>query len=239
MIAPVSVARSTMPLRALLDGVAERVGQDQAALGVGVVHLDRLAVHRGDDVARLHRVPLGMFSVDGTTAVSVRGSPSVGDRAHGLDHRGAARHVELHLLHLRRGLDRDPAGVEGHGLAHVAEVRARPRPWGGSAARSAAAPRGALGHRGEARPCRGPRSRRGRAARARAPRARRRSRGRARRGTSGVATLDGQVLEVARGVLRPRRRSRARLDLGDVDVGRRRSRATRRRRRRRRSPAST
>ena len=50
------------------------------------------------------------------------------DRADGLEHRGAAGHVELHLVHLRRGLDRDPAGVERHGLADEAEQRARRRP---------------------------------------------------------------------------------------------------------------
>ena len=85
--------------------------------------------------------PLGMFSVDGTTAVIVTGSPSSAIAGHRLDHRGAARHVELHLLHLRRGLDRDPAGVEGHGLADEAEVRPARVRRAGSAARSAAAPR--------------------------------------------------------------------------------------------------
>ena len=64
-----------------------------------------------------------MFSVDGTTAVIVDRHAQLGDRAHRLDDRGAAGHVELHLLHLRRGLDRDPARVEGDRLADEAEVR--------------------------------------------------------------------------------------------------------------------
>ena len=50
------------------------------------------------------------------------------DRPGGLEHRGAARHVELHVAHLVAGLDRDAAGVERHGLADQAEHRAlRPR----------------------------------------------------------------------------------------------------------------
>ena len=39
------------PLGALAVAPGERVGEDQAALGVGVVDLDRLAVELGDDVA--------------------------------------------------------------------------------------------------------------------------------------------------------------------------------------------
>ena len=45
------------PLGAELDRVGEGVGEDQAALGVGVVDLDRLAVVLGDDVAGLDRGP--------------------------------------------------------------------------------------------------------------------------------------------------------------------------------------
>ena len=57
MMAPVSVARSTMNFglkRSL--AVPERIGQHEAALGVGVDHLDGLARHRGDDVARALRI---------------------------------------------------------------------------------------------------------------------------------------------------------------------------------------
>ena len=66
-------------------------------------------------------VPPGMFSVAGTQATRLTGRPELGDRGDGLEHRGAAGHVHLHLLHLRRGLDRDPAGVEGDRLADEAE----------------------------------------------------------------------------------------------------------------------
>ena len=43
------------PLGAERDGVAQAVGQHEAALGVGVVDLDRLPVRRGDDVPGLDR----------------------------------------------------------------------------------------------------------------------------------------------------------------------------------------
>jgi hypothetical protein len=43
------------------------------------------------------------------------------DRRRRAEHRGPARHVELHVAHLVAGLDRDPAGVERHGLADEAE----------------------------------------------------------------------------------------------------------------------
>ena len=126
--------------------------------------------------------PLGMFSVDGHHRRDRRRDPELGDAGHRLDHRGAARHVELHLLHLGRGLDRDPAGVEGHRLADEAEVRTARR--GRAPAqhdqprvdvRSPARPR-------RMRPCRWRRSRHRRAARPRGRRTRRRSPTPARRG---------------------------------------------------------
>ena len=46
--------------------------------------------------------PLGMFSVAPTMRDDVDGQLERGDRAHRLEHGGAARHVELHLVHLRR-----------------------------------------------------------------------------------------------------------------------------------------
>ena len=172
--------------------------------------------------------PLGMFSVDGTTAVMVTGSPSSAIAPDRLDHRGAARHVELHLLHLRRGLDRDAAGVEGHGLADVAEVGAvRRRPC--SAARSAAARCRCPGPPRRTRPSPARRSPRGRAPRSRRARAGRRSRARAPARNSGVATFDGRFCRsraplVARAAATRGARPRPRRRLGP------RPRATRARR---------
>ena len=45
----------------------------------------------------------------------------LGDRAHALDHRAAARHVPLHVLHVVGRLERDAAGVERDRLADEAE----------------------------------------------------------------------------------------------------------------------
>ncbi len=68
--------------------------------------------------------PLGRFSVAPTTATIRTGSPIRAIAATRRDHRRAAGHVELHLRHLRPGLQRDAAAVERHGLAHEAEQRA-------------------------------------------------------------------------------------------------------------------
>ena len=102
----------------LANGVGERIGQDQAAFGVGIVDLDGLAVARADDVAR----PLGMSSrrvfTGGNDAYDVDGGAERGDGAEGAgDGRGAA-HVELHLVHVLAGFQRDAARVERDALAH-------------------------------------------------------------------------------------------------------------------------
>ena len=106
---------------ALLPRVPERVGEHEAALGVGVGDLDRLAVGGGDDVA-------GPVGVAARHVLGGRGDgqhahrqAELGDRAGGLDHGRAAGHVALHVLHVQRGLERDAAGVEGDRLADEAE----------------------------------------------------------------------------------------------------------------------
>ena len=50
----------------------------------------------------LTALPLGMFSVAGIDGDEVELEPELGDRGDRLDHRGAARHVHLHLLHAAR-----------------------------------------------------------------------------------------------------------------------------------------
>ena len=49
------------------------------------------------------------------------GGLELGQRAHRFDHRGAAAHVELHLVHGRGRLERDAARVKGHRLADQRE----------------------------------------------------------------------------------------------------------------------
>ena len=52
-----------------LDGQGQSVGEDQPALGIGVEHLDGLAVAGGEHITGLGGRPPGMFSVSGTKAV--------------------------------------------------------------------------------------------------------------------------------------------------------------------------
>ena len=105
-----------------------------------------------------------MFSHAAATVDHAQREPELGDRAGRLDHRGAAGHVALHVLHVQRRLERDAARVEGDRLADEAERRRRR--VGARAARSAARSGAAglcaaLRDRGEARPCPARRSRRG------------------------------------------------------------------------------
>ena len=64
-----------------------------------------------------------MFSVAGITAITEIGGLQRGERAHRAEHRGAAAHVVLHLLHIVRGLDGDAAGIEGDGFADQSQHR--------------------------------------------------------------------------------------------------------------------
>ena len=107
-----------------------------------------------------------MFSVAGIAATRSSSSPSSAIAADRLEHRGAAGHVHLHLVHARGGLDRDPAAVERDRLADQADARTR------AAARVAQGDqprlgRAALRRRRSARPSRRRRSRRGRGPRPR------------------------------------------------------------------------
>ena len=142
-IAPVSVARSSDVRRALLARVPERVGEHEPALGVGVRDLDRLAVRGREDVARAGTRRRSACSRSAATTVERRaaGSPSSAIAPDACDHGRAAGHVALHVLHVQRRLERDPAGVERDRLADEPEhdVGACRRPAGRSAARSGAA----------------------------------------------------------------------------------------------------
>ena len=73
-----------------------------------------------------------MFSVIGTTPMHRIGALQPRDGQHRADHRGAAGHVVLHLVHVLGRLDRDAAGVERDALADEAERRRRPARLAGS-----------------------------------------------------------------------------------------------------------
>ena len=124
----------------LAHGVHQPVGQDQPALGVGVDDLDGGAVHGGEDIAGLDRVAARHVLRRGDDGQHLDRQAQGGDEARALDHRRAAAHVHLHVLHAAGGLDGDAAAVEGHRLAHQARGprRGGRRAWAGSAARSCA-----------------------------------------------------------------------------------------------------
>ena len=64
-----------------------------------------------------------MFSLEGTTAITLHDGFRARDRAHRADHGGAAAHVVLHFFHVVRGLDGNSAGVKRDGFADQAENR--------------------------------------------------------------------------------------------------------------------
>ena len=66
-----------------------------------------------------------MFSTQGTNAVTGNSRLELRDRPHRADHRRAAGHVVLHLLHAIGRLDRDAARVKRDAFADQAQMRRR------------------------------------------------------------------------------------------------------------------
>ena len=104
--------------------MGEAVGQDEPALGVGVVDLDRDAGLGAHDVAGLHRVAgrhvLGRADharAPGPEARARAIAPTASSTAAPPDMSNFISCI------FAAGLDRDPAGVEGHRLADEAEQR--------------------------------------------------------------------------------------------------------------------
>ncbi len=62
-----------------------------------------------------------MFSLEGTTAITLHEGLSVGQSAHRADHGRAAAHVVLHFFHVGGGLDGNSAGIKGDGFADQAQ----------------------------------------------------------------------------------------------------------------------
>ncbi len=100
-----------------LVAVPESIGEHETAFGVGVEHLDGLARHRGDDVARTLRVAVGHVLDQPDDADDVDLGLARGERVHQAGDGGGAAHVALHVLHAGGGLDGDAAGVEDDALA--------------------------------------------------------------------------------------------------------------------------
>ena len=97
--------------------IVQRVAQDQAALGVGVEDLDRLTRGAGDDVAGLDGAAVGHVLAGRDQSDQIDLELAARREVDRRQHRGGAAHVVLHLVHRRRVLQRDAAGVEGDALA--------------------------------------------------------------------------------------------------------------------------
>ena len=113
--------------RAVGPCVPERVGEDQAALGVRVRHLDGQPRGGVDDVRRPDRVGPDHVLADGEDPDHVDRQAELGDRAHRGEHRRAAGHVALLAHDVGLRLEEVAAGVERHGLADERDPRARAR----------------------------------------------------------------------------------------------------------------
>ena len=112
----------------LLDRPREHVRQYQPAFGVGVEDLDGEAVLARDHVAGLVRRSRRHVLAGAEVAAHRERRLLLPDERHRRDHRRRARHVDLHGLHARRGLDRQPARVERNRLANQRERRALAAP---------------------------------------------------------------------------------------------------------------
>ena len=95
----------------------ERVGEHEPAFGVGVDDLDRLAGHRGEDVARPDGVAVRHVLDQADHADGVDLGLAARERMHEADDAGRAAHVALHVLHAGGRLDRNAAGIETDALA--------------------------------------------------------------------------------------------------------------------------
>ena len=103
--------------------VPKHIGQHQPPLGIGVDDLDRVALHRGHDIARPLRAPVRHVLHQTDEANDVRLRLAQRQRAHDARDDASAAHVHRHLFHPARGLDGDAAGVEDHALADEGKGR--------------------------------------------------------------------------------------------------------------------
>ena len=115
--------------------VREHVREDQPAFGIGVDDLDRLAVARADDVARIHRGARRHVGRRAHEADDVDLQLHPRDGFHGAEDAGRAAHVELHPFHAVGGLDRNAARIEAEPLPDERHRRSRRRRRRGTRAR--------------------------------------------------------------------------------------------------------
>ena len=108
--------------RTLAHGVRQGIGKNEPSLGIGVDHLDGLAVHRLHDVARSGgRAAWHILDQAKQTANALR-QTQPRDRRDRPEHGCRAGHVVLHFFHRVRGLERKASGVKRHALADKKQV---------------------------------------------------------------------------------------------------------------------
>ena len=110
--------------RAVAQGMCERIGKHQAALGIRVDDLDGLAVGADDHVTGTLSRGAGHVLGGGDDGHHVQGKLARGDDVDGRQHRRGTRHIVFHPAHVFRVFERDAAGVEGDPLSDEGEHRA-------------------------------------------------------------------------------------------------------------------
>ncbi len=98
-----------------LGGVRERIGEDDAALRVGIADL-----HRDSRTVRIAR---DRVLDGGNEHLQAHGQLALHDEARERDRVRRAAHVLLHEAHAVVGLQVEPAGIEAHALADHREAR--------------------------------------------------------------------------------------------------------------------
>ena len=98
-------------------GIGERVGQNQAAFGVGVQHFDSLARQRSQHVIGADCAAVGHILDQPDHAHGVAAGLARRERHQRAGDGRGARHVALHARHAAARLDRQAAGIETHALA--------------------------------------------------------------------------------------------------------------------------
>jgi hypothetical protein len=117
---------------AKLFGEMNAVGEDEAALGVGVENFDGLARHSGLNVTGFLRATARHIFGRRNDADYFYFGLEGGERAHDPKHGGAASHVVLHFFHAVSGLDGDAASIEGDGFADEADYGSGGIEFGGN-----------------------------------------------------------------------------------------------------------
>ncbi|EAP76608.1 hypothetical protein ISM_17120 [Roseovarius nubinhibens ISM] len=103
--------------------VPHHIRQNEPAFGIGVDHLHRVALHRGDHIAGPRRIARGhvFHQPDEPHDIGLRLAQR--QRPHGARHDARAAHIHGHVFHARRRFEADPAGVEHHALADQGQRR--------------------------------------------------------------------------------------------------------------------